>query len=85
MTARHPCLFIALLASALWAAPVRAEVRFGNNVFIGGHDASNQTFTSQRRGEYYLYDGRPPHQGCAWRNNRDGSRTKVCRLQSKPH
>ncbi|PPD44587.1 MAG: hypothetical protein CTY15_06470 [Methylocystis sp.] len=60
-----------------------AEVRFGKDVFIGGHDASNQTFNSQRRGEYYLYNGKPPHEGCAWRANGDGSRTKVCHLQSR--
>jgi hypothetical protein len=82
---RLPRLFAVLLAGAFSTAPVKAEVRLGNNVFIGGHNASNQTFTSQRRGEYYLYQGRPAHPGCAWRDNRDGSRTKVCHLQSKPH
>lgn len=60
-----------------------AEVHFGNNVFIGGHNASNQTFTPQRRGEYYLYEGKPAHPGCVWRANGDGSRTKVCHLQRR--
>lgn len=76
---------LAFTASAFWSAAATAEVRFGNNVFIGGHDVSNQTFSSQRRGEYYVQEGRPAHPGCAWRNNGDGSRTKVCHLERKPH
>jgi len=60
-----------------------AEVRFGKNVFIGGHSVANQTFNCQRRGEYHVYDGKPAHPGCAWRSNSDGSRTKVCHLQRK--
>jgi hypothetical protein len=68
---------------ALTATPSAAEVRFGNNVFIGGHNASNQTFNSQRRGEYCLYEGKPAHPGCDWRANADGSRTKVCHLQRR--
>ncbi|MGU3492435.1 hypothetical protein ACLBXM_00200 [Xanthobacteraceae bacterium A53D] len=71
------------LAVTLWPADAGAEVRFGKNVRIGGHDASNQTFNSKRRGEYYIYSGKPANQGCSWRKNRDGSRTKVCHLQRK--
>jgi hypothetical protein len=61
----------------------RAEVRFGQNVRIGGHDVSNQTFTQKRRGVFYVYDRPPATPGCTWRNNADGSRTKVCHLQRK--
>lgn len=61
----------------------KAEVRFGDNVFIGGHDVSHQTFNSQRRGEYYIHEGKPAHPGCAWRSNSDGSRTKICHLQRR--
>lgn len=60
-----------------------AEVRFGNNVRIGGHDASNQTFNAKRRGEYYIYNTTPPRSGCVWRGNVDGSKTKICHLQRK--
>jgi hypothetical protein len=60
-----------------------AEVRFGKNVRIGGHDVSNQTFNSKRRGEYYIYNKTPPNEGCHWRSNGDGSRTKVCHLKRK--
>jgi hypothetical protein len=75
--------FTVVLASGLLSGPSVAEVRFGKNVRIGGHDASNQTFNSQRRGEYYIYNKTPPNEGCRWRANRDGSRTKVCHLKRK--
>jgi hypothetical protein len=63
--------------------PVSAEVRFGKNVRIGGHDVSNQTFNKKRRAEYYIYKNKPKNEGCRWRKNADGSRTKVCHLQRK--
>jgi hypothetical protein len=69
--------------SAVSVAPAGAEVRFGNNVRIGGHDVSNQTFNSKRRGEFYIYNKTPRNEGCQWRMNRDGSRTKVCHLKRK--
>jgi hypothetical protein len=78
-----PTVLAALLSGVLSATAARSEVRFGNNVFIGGHDVSNQTFDSHRRGEYYVHDGRPSHPGCVWRGNADGSRTKVCHFQRK--
>jgi hypothetical protein len=79
------CLIAATAAvlMILTAVPLMAEVRLGKNVRIGGHDASNQTFNSKRRGEYYIYNGRPAREGCRWRNNGDGSRTKVCHLRRK--
>jgi hypothetical protein len=79
--------FIALIAvgGIAPAAPAFAEVRFGKNVRIGGHDVSNQTFNSKRRGEYYIYNKTPPNEGCRWRANSDGSRTKVCHLKRKLH
>lgn len=67
------------------AFPASAEVRFGKNVRIGGHDVSNQTFTKKRRGLYIIYGKKPPRPGCSWRSNGDGSKTKVCHLQRKPH
>lgn len=76
----RPFLVIAI-ATASFSA--HAEVRFGNNVFIGGHNASNQTFDSQRRGLYVIHDGKPAHEGCAARSNSDGSRMKVCHLQRR--
>lgn len=72
-----------IVATAIGSLSAYAEVRFGNNVFIGGHDVSHQTFNSQRRGEYYVHEGRPAHPGCVWRANGDGSRSKVCHLQRK--
>ncbi len=63
------------------AGPAAAEVRFGNNVRIGGHDASNQRFDRRNRGVYHIYEGRPRNPGCAWRSDGRGGRVKVCHLQ----
>jgi hypothetical protein len=63
--------------------PAQAEVRFGRNTRIGGHDVSGQTFNRQRRGEFYLYNRQPRQPGCFWRKNVDGSRTKVCHLKRR--
>jgi hypothetical protein len=71
------CLSIAGLS------PAAAEVRFGKNTRIGGHDVSGQTFNRNRRGLYILHDRKPANEGCRWRANRDGSRTKVCNLQRR--
>ena len=62
---------------------VFAEVRFGKNVRIGGHDVSGQTFDKNNRGRFYLYNKQPPKPGCYWRKNSDGSRSKVCHLKRK--
>ncbi|HEV2509809.1 hypothetical protein [Bosea sp. (in: a-proteobacteria)] len=77
------CL-LALAALALplaVATPAAAEVRFGNNVRIGGHDASNQRFDRRNRGVYHIYEGRPRNPGCSWRSDGRGGRVKVCHLQ----
>ncbi len=76
---------IVLFGGSFAAEPAAAEVRFGKNVRIGGHDVSNQSFNSKRRGEFYIYNKTPPNEGCRWRSNGDGSRTKVCHLKRKPN
>jgi hypothetical protein len=63
------------------AKPASAEVRFGNNVRIGGHDASNQRFDRRKRGVYHLYRDKPRNPGCSWRADGRGGRVKVCHLQ----
>ncbi|WP_332695922.1 hypothetical protein [Bosea sp. (in: a-proteobacteria)] len=63
------------------AMPAVAEVRFGNNVRIGGHDASNQRFDRRNRGVYHIYQGRPRNRGCSWRSDGRGGRVKTCHLQ----
>jgi hypothetical protein len=81
-------LFLAILIAIqvlLVAEPAAAKVRFGKNVRIGGHDVSNQTFNSKRRGKFYIYDKKPPNEGCRWHANGDGSRTKVCHFKRKSH
>jgi hypothetical protein len=74
---------LVVLGGTLATAPAMADVRFGKNVRIGGHDVSNQTFNSRRRGAYYIYNKTPANEGCSWRSNGDGSRTKVCHLKRK--
>jgi hypothetical protein len=77
-------VFLATLVFvAMSASPSAAEVRFGKNVRVGGHDVSGRTFNSQQRGAYYVYEGQPPIPGCRTVKNRDGSTTKVCHLQRK--
>jgi hypothetical protein len=75
-------LFVVILGAGLLASSAEAEVRFGNNVYIGGHNVSHQTFNRHRRGAFYLYNQQPHPAGCAWRANDDGSRTKVCRFKT---
>lgn len=75
-------LMLALVG--LSGVPATAEVRFGKNVRVGGHDFSNQTFNSKKRGEVYLYKGKPRKEGCVWRKSKNGDRVKVCHLQTKP-
>ncbi|MCX7567630.1 hypothetical protein OS189_14885 [Sulfitobacter sp. F26169L] len=70
-------------ALAAFAAPADAEVRFGKNVRIGGHDVSNQTFNAKKRGKYVIHENQPKAPGCVWKKNRDGSKTKVCHLKRK--
>ena len=79
----HMAVLVAGATAATASFSAHAEVHFGNNVFIGGHNVSNQTFTQKRRGEYHIHEGQPAHPGCAWRSNGDGSRTKVCDLQRR--
>ncbi len=78
-----PFLSMVLAIGAATSDHVAAEVRFGKNVRIGGHDVSGQTFNSKRRGEFYIYNGQPKNPGCYWRSNQDGSRTKVCHWKRK--
>ncbi|RXT55293.1 hypothetical protein B6S44_11655 [Bosea sp. Tri-44] len=82
--ADHAARLLALSALAFplaAAAPAAAEVRFGNNVRIGGHDASNQRFDRRNRGVYHIYEGRPRNPGCTWRSDGRGGRVKICHLQ----
>jgi hypothetical protein len=84
MSLKPAGLFAAIAAWALiMVNPSFGQVRFGNNVRIGGHDVSNQRFDRKRRGEFHIYNAAPPTPGCRWRSNRDGSSTKVCHLQRK--
>ncbi len=72
------------LSLVLSSASAFAEVRFGKNVRVGGHDFSNQTFNEKRRGRIYIYEGKPKNEGCTWKRGKNGGRVKVCHLQRKP-
>ncbi len=75
---------LCVLALMLSSVSTSAEVRFGKNVRVDGHDFSNQTFNKKRRGRIYIYEGKPKNEGCTWKRGRDGARVKVCHLQRKP-
>ena len=62
-------------------SPAIALVRFGQGVFIGGHDFSNQTYGPHRRAIIHLYAHRPTNEGCSWHLDRRGDRVRVCRLR----
>ena len=68
-------------ASLTLSSTASAEVRFGRNVRVGGHDFSNQSFNRKRRAQIYLYDRTPARSGCAWRADGRGGRVKTCHLR----
>lgn len=80
------------IALVLLAAPIalipmapaaQAEVRFGRNVRVGGHDFSNQSFNRNRRAEIHIYDRTPSRPGCVWRADGRGGKVKVCHLRRR--
>jgi len=80
---RFASLFMfGLFSIAICSAPAFAEVRFGHNVHIGGHDFSNQTFDRNHRAKIYLYDRPPRHAGCTRQSDGRGGEVKVCHLQN---
>jgi hypothetical protein len=72
----------AAMAISVSCAAAIGEVRFGSNVFVGGHDFSNQTFDTKHRAEVHLYDRQPKNAGCRWQADASNGRVKLCRLQS---
>ena len=77
--------------AALAAREAAAEVRFGRNVRIGGHDFSHQTYGPKRRAVIHLHRSRPTPQGCRWfpagavvDGRRLTARTRICHLQTIP-
>lgn len=87
---RTPALILAAGSLTLAALPAAAEVRFGRNVRVGGHDFCNRTFTKNRNAVIYLHKGKPRNAGCQWVTHRDkagrptGRKTQVCNLQAFP-
>ena len=78
---RHTVLALLLGLSLVGAAgPSMAEVRFGNNVFIGGHNFSHQTYNRHHRLHVTLYDHPIRGAGCVTRGS-----VRTCRLQRIPH
>jgi hypothetical protein len=76
---------IVISLSLMGTASAQAEVRFGKNVRIGGHDFSHQTFNAKRRAEIHLYNGKPVNEGCVWKKDGKGSKVKICHLQTRDH
>ncbi|MGX1742711.1 hypothetical protein ACWIEX_14265 [Bosea sp. NPDC055353] len=69
------------ISSVALPSAASAEVRFGRNVRVGGHDFSNQRFDRKRRAEIYLYDRSPARSGCVWRSDGRGGKVKTCHLR----
>lgn len=86
---RGRTLWIAAALTLLTVSPMllpmttaaQAEVRFGRNVRVGGHDFSNQTFNRNRRAVIHIYDRTPSRPGCVWRADGRGGKVKICHLR----
>lgn len=76
-------LALALAAWGMFAAPAQAEVRFGRNVSIGGHNFSHQTYGPKRRLRVYLYDRQPRRAGCRWVREGGRAAIRVCHLRRR--
>ena len=73
------CILAGMAVST--CSPAIALVRFGQGVFIGGHDFSNQTYGRHRRAMIHLYARTPRNEGCKWQTDGRGDRVKVCHLR----
>jgi hypothetical protein len=78
-----------LLAALAAGGPAFAEVRFGKNVYIGGHDFSNRRYKSVH---IETTTRRPPWYGCRWfpagsryQGKRMRTRTQICNLKQIPY
>jgi hypothetical protein len=79
---QHRFQFPVIFALSFVAASgAQAEVNFGKNVYIGGHDFSNQHFDKKHRAKVYLYNQTPKHAGCYWRADGRGGHEKICHLR----
>lgn len=74
---------------ALSVAPAQAEVRYGKNVRIGGHDFSNRRYKGVHIEQT---NRRPPWYGCrmfkpgsVYQGKRITERTEICNLKSIPY
>ncbi|WP_420100689.1 hypothetical protein [Bosea sp. (in: a-proteobacteria)] len=74
---------IALLFTVTVADTARAEVRFGGNVRVGGHDFSHRSYDRKRRAVIHIHEGRPARPGCSWRADGRGGRVQTCHLQRR--
>ncbi len=78
---RLPVILAGIFLFALKCLPATAEVRFGRNVYIGGHDFSHQRYDRKHRAVIRLYDRRLRREGCASRSDGRGGRIKICHLR----
>lgn len=78
LLARVFLMFVLALPVATTAG---AEVRFGSNVRVGGHDFSNRTYNRDRRALIRLRERQPRRPGCVWRTDRRGGKVQVCDLR----
>jgi len=81
-------LVLALFAPLAQMSDAQAEVRFGNNVRIGGHDFSNRRYNDVHIEQT---NKRPPWYGCrvfkpgsVYQGKRIRKRTEICNLKTIP-
>jgi len=72
---------VALFAMLAPASTAEAEVRFGRNVRVGGHEFSNQRFDRKNRAVIHLHERTPSNPGCVRRPDGRGGRVKTCHLR----
>jgi hypothetical protein len=75
-------IIAAAIASLATLPSANAEVRFGRNVYIGGHNFSHQTYGPRRKLRVHLYSRQPRNAGCRWVQGRH-SATRVCHLKRR--
>lgn len=76
-----PALAAAAILGGGLTVSAEAEVRFGRNVRVGGHDFSNRTYDRNNRAVIHLFDRSPRREGCRWQSDGRGGRVQVCHLR----
>lgn len=71
------CALILLLALSV---PAVADVRLGKQPSLDENSADGQVILRKRGDVTYIYKKKFRKEDCTWYENKDGSKTKLCRL-----